>query len=434
MRPRRRAGPAAPVLAPLPLWPALAWVLFVVYGSLVPLDFRPLPWDEAARAYAHMPWLELGVGSRADWVANILLYLPLGFFTAAWLAGTARRRSVRLTAALVASALGIALACAVEFAQLYFPPRTVSWNDLLAETLGSLLGAGLFLGWGHHLLHLWARLRGGGAAALRALFLVYLGAYLLLNLFPFDVLVNGGELAAKWSGDSVGWLLADSTCQSAGFCLFKLLMEAAAVAPLGAFLAHARGARGFSPLQALFLGLTLGLVVEGAQLFIASGIAQGVSVGTRALGVLLGSLALGRWRAPGNGVLALAALLLVALLMWLNRWFAQPWLPLDQGLGRLAQVHFQPFYYHYYTSEPVALVSLLFAAGSYAVVGALCWLWRPGRAVALGALAALALALVLETGKLFVATVHPDPSNLFIAPLAAALAAGLLERGRRWRA
>ena len=57
---------------------ALVWALFVAYGSLVPLEFRPRA--DAWQAFMATPWLSLGVGSRADWVANVLLYLVLAWF------------------------------------------------------------------------------------------------------------------------------------------------------------------------------------------------------------------------------------------------------------------------------------------------------------------------------------------------------------------
>jgi len=57
---------------------ALLWALFVAYGSLVPLEFRPRA--DAWQAFMDTPWLSLGVGSRADWVANVLLYLVLAWF------------------------------------------------------------------------------------------------------------------------------------------------------------------------------------------------------------------------------------------------------------------------------------------------------------------------------------------------------------------
>ena len=55
------------------------YAAFVVYGSLVPLEYRPLPPGEAWARFQQIPYLNLGVGSRADWVANGVLYVPLGF-------------------------------------------------------------------------------------------------------------------------------------------------------------------------------------------------------------------------------------------------------------------------------------------------------------------------------------------------------------------
>src|ERR1700704_655940 len=62
------------------LWVALGYTAFVIYGSLVPLDFHPHPLREAWEAFQHIRYLELGIGSRADWVANILLFVPLAYF------------------------------------------------------------------------------------------------------------------------------------------------------------------------------------------------------------------------------------------------------------------------------------------------------------------------------------------------------------------
>jgi hypothetical protein len=54
----------------------LVYALFVVYGSLVPLDFHPRPLADAWAAVQQIPYLRLGITSRADWVANILLIYP----------------------------------------------------------------------------------------------------------------------------------------------------------------------------------------------------------------------------------------------------------------------------------------------------------------------------------------------------------------------
>jgi hypothetical protein len=120
--------------------PWLAYAAFVIYGSLVPLDFRPFPLDEALRRFVDIPFLTLGAGSRADWIASGVLYFPLGALTALALLGwLARLPGLAMGLAWVFCA---ALAVGVEFLQLFFPPRTVSLNDLLAEWIGAALGVG----------------------------------------------------------------------------------------------------------------------------------------------------------------------------------------------------------------------------------------------------------------------------------------------------
>ena len=109
---------------------ALLWALFVAYGSLVPLEFRPRP--DAWQAFMATPWLSLGVGSRADWVANILLYLVLAYFVtgAVWASRLGRVARMLLLGLVLTTVL--AMAVGIEYLQLFFPPRTVSRNDLLA--------------------------------------------------------------------------------------------------------------------------------------------------------------------------------------------------------------------------------------------------------------------------------------------------------------
>ncbi len=59
---------------------AFMYSVFVLYGSLVPLEIRSLDMAEAWGRFSRIPYLSLGAGGRADWVANILLYIPLAFF------------------------------------------------------------------------------------------------------------------------------------------------------------------------------------------------------------------------------------------------------------------------------------------------------------------------------------------------------------------
>ena len=114
----------------------LAYTAFVVYGSLVPFDFKPLPLDFALRNFSQIRYLRLGPDARADWVANLLLYIPLSFLLLGALARQGRwfySASCAVPVFLFCAALSIT----IEFLQQFFPPRTVSLNDLLAEFAGA---------------------------------------------------------------------------------------------------------------------------------------------------------------------------------------------------------------------------------------------------------------------------------------------------------
>ena len=64
----------------------LAYLVFVIYGSLVPLDFHPMPLDQAWSRFQQIPMLQIGVQGRADWMANGVLYVPVGFLSVAMFA------------------------------------------------------------------------------------------------------------------------------------------------------------------------------------------------------------------------------------------------------------------------------------------------------------------------------------------------------------
>src|SRR6218665_1807158 len=122
-------------------WTLLGWLVFVIYGSLVPLDFRPMPLAQAWTLLKAAPFLNIGAGGRADWIANGVLFLPIGLLSTVLLRGARACGTWRaLAAGLLALAFGGGLAVGIEFTQLFFSGRTVSLNDILSECVGTLLG------------------------------------------------------------------------------------------------------------------------------------------------------------------------------------------------------------------------------------------------------------------------------------------------------
>jgi len=419
--------------ATLPWW--LLYICFVVYGSLVPLDFHPLSWDQAWEMFQHVRLLDVGTQGRADWVANGVLYVPVGFLTVTLFTRFRTHRTLAL--ALIGSLLlSFTLAVTVEFAQLFFPPRTVSINDVIAEFLGSILGAVFAARWSDRFRSFLSTLMGNPDRLVAHLLKAYALGYVAFSLFPYDFLASASELEWKLHSDSWGWLAATESMRGgSALSLAKLFAEALAVVPLGLLLFQlTTGRRPWSPTRAFLSGAVLGLSIEIAQFFIVSGISQGLSVLTRATGMYLGALlwnhrtrlqpsqlasGIRRFGIP-LGILYLLALAAV------NGWFEHRWLSLDFAMNAFNGIHFLPFYYHYYTTEQAALLSLITVCLMYAPIGILVWAsWNPpGLAMLMAAL----IAGSMETSKLFLVSLHPDPTNLLIAGFSAWATAKLARR------
>ena len=416
-------------------WLWVAIVLFVVYGSLVPLDYRAVPLDSAWRTFANIRMLDLGIESRADWVANGVLYVPVGFLTVNALTG----RTVgfgRFSASIVAAIFAVSLAFSVEFAQVFFPQRSVSLNDLLAECLGS--GAGILLAtrYAPWFRSLYAAIAGSTERVATLLLQAYATGFIALCLFPYDFLVTWQEIGQKWQAGAVGWLLAGGV--GADNWLTALIArpaaEMVAAFPVGLLVARRMGRHRPAAVSRAFLyGGVLGIAIEIGQFFIASGYTQGLSVATRAAAFALAAAA---WNARAVvDVPALArfvrrtAIVLVpmyvASLAFAGGLFRAPW-ELDRLPAVLADLRFLPFYYHYFTTEAKAVSSLVGVAGMYAPIGVLCWAFG-ARAAAASLLAGVA-ALAIETGKALVPVLRPDPTNLLVAMAAAWLVAEVAYR------
>ena len=426
------------------LWIGLFRLGAIIYGSLIPFDFTPrLSLSEAWEYFLNTPYYQIGPGGRADWVANLLIYIPPAFF----LCGSPSLRKPQgrsLLGAFIALLLCSIVAVGVEFTQLYFPPRTVSLNDLLAEFIGALLGIFFWYLFGKRLYAHWQAVYAGGPRAVQAAVIFYALAYLIICLFPYDFVVSLAELRAKFDSAGVAIWLANSGCDSGLRCLLKQLVEVLVTMPFGILLAWLWGIDKPTTLRRVLLtGFIIGVGIESIQLFEVSGISQGFSILTRTLGMGLGCWLLQRLQKQplriSPAVIRFVLILLVPfyllLLARLNNWFNQSWSSWGLAQQQLATLNWLPFYYHYFTTETNALASLILVAGSYALLGLGIWLWRgmPGRLDHLltPALLAGGCALLIETGKLFL-SLRPDPTNILIAILSATLTYAVAAWIRRW--
>lgn len=414
---------------------SLAYVAFVIYGSLVPLEFHYRSWDNAWQTFKNIPYLNLGIDSRADWVANAVLYVPVGFLIASLLKRFGKHPALAL-AFIGSLVFSFALAVSVEFTQLFFPQRTVSYNDIIAEFLGSILGAIFAVRWSNRFMSLLSTLAGNPDRLVAHLLKAYAISYVAFSLFPYDFLVSISEIHWKIQSDGWGWLVAkESMGGSTILAIAKLFAEILAVVPLGMMLGKIKtGRRPWSPTHALLFGALLGLMIEVAQFFIATGVSQGLSVITRAIGMYIGTL-LWRHRTlfPPQRVafelrrfgLFIGIFYLIALAA-VNGLIGHRWMGIDFAMNALKEINFLPFYYHYYTTEQAALLSLVSVCLMYAPIGVLAWAYWSSPV--LGMSVAMLIAGLMESGKLFLTGFHPDPTSVLIAGFSAWATAKMINR------
>ncbi|MDZ4154351.1 VanZ family protein, partial [Methylicorpusculum sp.] len=412
------------------------YLVFVIYGSLVPLDAKDLPLETAINQFKNIRFLNLGAESRADWIANILLYIPLAYGACSSF-GHLNSRLTRLLIAIFVFIFCVALAIAVEFTQLFFPPRTVSLNDLIAETLGTVIGIASWLFLGDYFTNLYRNIGRNNLFSAQAAIIFYLLVYISLSLFPFDFVVSFAELNTKLANSNDALFISFDSCSREPVrCGVKLLVEMLVILPLGILFCYLPYLTHRLTITLLF-GFFLGLAIESAQVFLLSGSGQGLSVVTRMIGMGLGAVIFTQAKQLDfdelmhqlKKVIWFIVPPYVVLVLSINGWISAEWLSLEQALEELTETRFLPLYYFYYTSEGVALVSLLSNLGMYLPVGILCWVkffksnQEENKLQSLhwfyaGLLAAL-FALLIETGKLFLVNKHADPSDIWLAFAAA---------------
>ncbi len=346
----------------LPL--TLLYTLFVVYGSLVPLEYVAMPFSEALARFREIPYLNLGLHSRADWVANILLFIPLTFL---WMALLDRGRRF-LPIAMLVWVVAVSFSVGIEFTQLFFPQRTVSRNDIIAETIGAALGILLWRLWGRALLGWvgrWSLANGAAGKAERLLYL-YLAVLFGYNLLPLDLTISPVEIFHKWQDGRVLLLPFQGLHGDWAQRLYDLVMDALIWAP-PAFLWVLSGRKSAS--RAFWWTLAAAGLLELAQLFVWSRVTDVTDLLSAAVGAGLGVFAArrlagghrfattsvgARWWPPA--LLAAGWLVVLIVVFWYPWDFRTDGQFIKSRLPLLAQA---PFHAYYFGTEYRAITSLL---------------------------------------------------------------------------
>ena len=353
-------------------------VSLLIYASLVPLNYQPLDWSQTIQRWKTIPWLQLGIYSRSDWIANGLVVVPSGFL----LTGALRYRRgdkkgidwlIDFGAAALVLVFLVSLVLGIELVQVWFPPRTVSRNDILAGWIGAFAGVVLWLGLGRRIIDAVDRFFGierfGDRLAAFALFACIAGV--LYSVYPLDVVVSQAEWSEKTRIGRVQWGLLPDGIPTKEW-LQGLLVSALRMFPFGILGVYFSG----KSVRWTWI-LIMGVMLEVVQLPIFS---KYTSLGDVFAGWLGGACGIwlvrltGLWdwafRARWVWAMALVVwsiILLVAFLGRTERWVVDP----VELQGRWSAFFTYPLLRYYYSSEYSALTNLMGKVISFNVLGGL---------------------------------------------------------------
>jgi VanZ family protein len=422
------------------LFLAFLYLAFVIYGSLVPLHFQHMPLEDAWKHFVGIQYLELGIGSRADWVANILLFIPLAFLWCGVFLSDRRVVVKWFISTLILAGL-IGLSAGIEFTQIFFPPRTVSLNDIIAESIGALIGIFSWWFFGPRVaswLEGWKaiRQRSGRAEKLLWLYLAVLFGY---GLLPLDLTISPVEIYHKWRmGQIILVPFVPYISDARG--LYELVSDIVIWIP-AAFLLVMSGRQ--TKLRAWFSTVLLSAFLEFLQLFVWTRVTDVNDILTSivggGIGVLLGGMVAGRMTItrsqslPETSRRRLQWGWALCSILWAIILIAVFWYPYNFNLDRsflvqrVSLLKRVPFYAYYYGTEYRAVTELLHRIFFFAPLGGFIALalgkdkrtfpWRG----MVSALMFSGLAFVIEFGRLFISSKSPDSIDLFLEIAGAAL-------------
>ena len=423
----------------------LAWLLLyaagVVYSSLVigPVGFNYVPLDPAAawQAFLHTPYVENGSDQRPDWIANLLNMIPVGFLLAGFV-WPYRWRWLRPFAALAAMAIGIAFVLAVKYAQLFFPPRTVTLNYITAQSIGVTAGVVLLWWWRTSLSGVVARQFAGGNGLA-----IVLGAYTVgligFALVPFDIVLSAEDLHQRLMELPALLTAMPAPERPAVMRIALVLMSALSTIPVGMLLALL--APRASVLRHVVVGLLLMAAVTAAEAAELSGAPHLVAIGYRTAGIVLGVLFLRglrardpvRLRAALARLVPMVVLPYIAAVLFVNGLLTRGWRTVPEAMAALDRRGLLPFWHWYIVTKMHAAQGLVVHAATFAPIGVMIWL-RRGRTRGgawLAAALAVPFSLAMEVGRWFKPDLQPDFNDLLVAGVAAV--AAYLAMPRIWR-
>jgi VanZ family protein len=405
---------------------AVLYGLGIVYSSLIlgpdGLHYVAIRPAEAWVRFLSVTYIDNASDQRPDWIANMMMTIPLAFFVNGALIGRRTIGEARSQAATLVICSFFILA--VKYAQLFFPPRTVTLNYILAQWIGAALGILLFAAFRREIYPtlLGMYRQGEGLVVVLVTYTLLVSAYFLM---PFDLALSPEDLATRLS--QVPLALAPGAGHDLAYRALLLAADTASTIPVGMLLAVTGRDLPFRSLILRGIGFILPVTI--LSLFVLSATPFALSLFTRTAGVGVGIWFM--WALKGKDLwkrhyrygryVPIVFPIYLAFVALAGGLLTPHWIDPDRAISALRPPQLLPLWSFYMASKVAAAQSFVATFFLFAPIGTMIWLRRGfwSRGARLSAVLAFGLSMLVEIGRLMKPGVTPDFTDPFIAAIGA---------------
>lgn len=401
-------------------WLFAIYSFFVLYGSIVPLQYHPLSFTDAISFFFSIKFLPLKECSRMDLATNILLGMPTSFLAMSACFNQASRfkQVIILFFILFYSLL---LATAAEFLQIFFSFRDPSVNDISAQAIGSLTGILIWFLLGPSLINSVAEFISTRLfdKKVNFFFSIYLIFLIVYSVMPLDITLNPIDLYHKWREGRINVVPFVFKPVSVSTLIYDTMIDIIQWSPIAFFLVYFKSVRVWA---AICVTTGIAFFVEISQLFVFSRITDIADVITAfiggSIGAILPMLTKGYIRIDSDKEKNRPRILGVPMILfafWVTTVIVINWHPFDFTFAKnmikhqLNGLSLIPFSYYQHNDFYNAITSALRKTVSF----------MPGGFI---------LSFVIKDGRMYSKTVNKFISLLFLVLIVGC--AGLIEAGQ----
>lgn len=402
--------------------------LFILYGSIVPLEFKSVAFSHALSQFLLILQQPVSLYSKVDFATNVLIAIPLAFSLSAIL----YRHVNTIINVFVCFLVCLSISFFVEFLQLFTLSRVPSKLDVMAQFIGAGIGIALWLWLGQKIsawFTQWVDMR-EESQFFEKVFWIYLVILFLYNVLPLDLTINPVDIYHKWSDGRINLVLFRFHGDGLAQQIYQIIADIIIWIPITLFwiLSHKK-----TPQNAFWSTIKVALLLEFFQLLVNSRFSDINDILSAALGAFGGILLARLFGANtlvsinSNDTTKIHWYLFLAVIFWSCTLIAIFWFPFDFNLQKefvLPRLHFiynMPFSGYFYTSEFYAITTLLQKIILLLPLGILLGLIKYYATqehiflVNIGAFFwSILLLIVIEFGQVLLPESSPDTSDIFL--------------------